>query len=115
MSLSTIEWTEATWNPVTGCSKVSAGCLNCYAERMAFRLQAMGQVASVLRNIKINASGWEWANHKQNGGRREALATELQEALTNEDHLALAHDLSTYNQNVARAPAQSSLRSLLPR
>lgn len=37
-----IEWTEATWNPVTGCSKVSAGCKNCYAERMAFRLQAMG-------------------------------------------------------------------------
>ena len=43
MSLSTIEWTEATWNPVTGCSKVSAGCLYCYAERMAARLQAMGQ------------------------------------------------------------------------
>lgn len=38
---SSIEWTEATWNPVTGCSKVSAGCKNCYAERMAFRLQAM--------------------------------------------------------------------------
>ena len=37
-----IEWTEATWNPVTGCSKVSAGCKNCYAERLAFRLQAMG-------------------------------------------------------------------------
>lgn len=37
-----IEWTEATWNPVTGCSKVSAGCRNCYAERMAIRLQAMG-------------------------------------------------------------------------
>lgn len=37
-----IEWTEATWNPVTGCSKVSAGCKNCYAERMAARLQAMG-------------------------------------------------------------------------
>lgn len=43
MSLSTIEWTEATWNPVTGCSKVSAGCRHCYAERMAARLQAMGQ------------------------------------------------------------------------
>ena len=43
MSLSTIEWTEATWNPVTGCSKVSAGCLHCYAERKAARLQAMGQ------------------------------------------------------------------------
>ncbi len=37
-----IEWTEATWNPVTGCSKVSAGCKNCYAERMAKRLFAMG-------------------------------------------------------------------------
>jgi protein gp37 len=38
-----IEWTEATWNPVTGCTKISAGCLNCYAERMSLRLQAMGQ------------------------------------------------------------------------
>ena len=37
-----IEWTEATWNPVTGCSKVSAGCKNCYAERLTKRLQAMG-------------------------------------------------------------------------
>ena len=37
-----IEWTEETWNPITGCSKVSAGCKNCYAEKMAFRLQAMG-------------------------------------------------------------------------
>jgi protein gp37 len=37
-----IEWTEATWNPVTGCTKVSAGCKNCYAERLAVRLQAMG-------------------------------------------------------------------------
>ena len=40
---SSIEWTEATWNPVTGCSKISAGCKNCYAERMAYRLQAMGK------------------------------------------------------------------------
>ncbi len=39
---STIEWTEVTWNPVTGCNKVSAGCKFCYAERMAKRLQAMG-------------------------------------------------------------------------
>ncbi len=38
-----IEWTDATWNPVTGCSKISAGCKHCYAERMAQRLQAMGQ------------------------------------------------------------------------
>ncbi|MDQ1610297.1 MAG: hypothetical protein QOG00_228 [Pyrinomonadaceae bacterium] len=40
---STIEWTEATWNPVTGCTKISPGCANCYAERMSYRLQAMGQ------------------------------------------------------------------------
>lgn len=39
---STIEWTEMTWNPVTGCRKVSQGCKHCYAERMARRLQAMG-------------------------------------------------------------------------
>ena len=40
---SKIEWTEVTWNPVTGCQKVSPGCKNCYAERMARRLEAMGQ------------------------------------------------------------------------
>jgi len=39
-----IEWTEATWNPVTGCTKVSAGCKHCYAERMSQRLKAMGNV-----------------------------------------------------------------------
>ncbi len=41
---SSIEWTEATWNPVTGCTKISPGCAHCYAERMAKRLKAMGQV-----------------------------------------------------------------------
>src|SRR5580700_2668125 len=40
---SPIEWTDATWNPVTGCSKISPGCKHCYAERMANRLRAMGQ------------------------------------------------------------------------
>ena len=38
---SKIEWTESTWNPVTGCTKISPGCKHCYAERMAIRLQAM--------------------------------------------------------------------------
>lgn len=42
MATTTIEWTEVSWNPVTGCTKVSSGCKNCYAERMAKRLQAMG-------------------------------------------------------------------------
>jgi protein gp37 len=40
--LSDIEWTDATWNPVAGCRVLSAGCKNCYAMRMAARLQAMG-------------------------------------------------------------------------
>ena len=42
MSRSTIEWTEVTWNPVSGCTKISDGCKFCYAERLANRLQAMG-------------------------------------------------------------------------
>lgn len=42
MKYSKIEWTEATWNPSTGCNKVTSGCKNCYAETMAKRLQAMG-------------------------------------------------------------------------
>lgn len=41
-TISKIEWTEQTWNPVTGCTKVSPGCKHCYAETMAHRLQAMG-------------------------------------------------------------------------
>jgi len=43
MQKSLIEWTESTWNPITGCTKISDGCLNCYAEKMAKRLQAMRQ------------------------------------------------------------------------
>ena len=43
MATSSIEWTDCTWNPTTGCTKISAGCKHCYAERMARRLKAMGQ------------------------------------------------------------------------
>jgi protein gp37 len=43
MSTSKIEWTESTWNPLTGCTKISPGCKHCYAERMSRRLKAMGQ------------------------------------------------------------------------
>lgn len=43
MAQSKIEWTESTWNPLTGCTKISPGCKHCYAERMAKRLHAMGQ------------------------------------------------------------------------
>jgi len=54
---SAIEWTEATWNPVTGCTKISPGCKYCYAERMAKRLQGMGQTNYV--------NGFELAMHRQ--------------------------------------------------
>jgi protein gp37 len=50
---SSIEWTESTWNPVTGCTKVSPGCKHCYAERMAMRLQAMGQ-ANYERGFQVS-------------------------------------------------------------
>lgn len=43
MANTSIEWTDATWNPVTGCDKISPGCQHCYAEKMANRLKAMGQ------------------------------------------------------------------------
>lgn len=49
---SSIEWTESTWNPVTGCTKISPGCKHCYAERMARRLQAMGQ-ANYARGFEV--------------------------------------------------------------
>ena len=42
MATSSIEWTEATWNPVAGCTVLSPGCTNCYAMRLAARLEAMG-------------------------------------------------------------------------
>lgn len=46
-TLSNIEWTEMTWNPVTGCRKISQGCKHCYAERMAHRLELMGSARYV--------------------------------------------------------------------
>ena len=42
MKTTKIEWTDKTWNPITGCTKVSSGCMNCYAEIMSIRLKAMG-------------------------------------------------------------------------
>jgi protein gp37 len=52
MAQSSIEWTEMTWNPTTGCTKISAGCKHCYAEVMSKRLQAMG-VEKYKDNFKI--------------------------------------------------------------
>lgn len=53
---SAIEWTEATWNPVTGCTKISPGCDHCYAERLALRLQAMGQF-NYVNGFKLTVQG----------------------------------------------------------
>ena len=50
---SEIEWTESTWNPITGCDKISPGCKNCYAERMSLRLKAMGQ-HNYINGFEIN-------------------------------------------------------------
>ena len=54
---SNIEWTEATWNPVTGCTKISPGCKHCYAELLSMRLQAMGQ--------RKYANGFELTLHER--------------------------------------------------
>ena len=50
---SAIEWTDASWNPVTGCTKVSAGCAFCYAERLSKRLQKMNTDGKYRNGIKI--------------------------------------------------------------
>ena len=56
MAQSSIEWTEMTWNPTTGCDKVSAGCKFCYAEVMSRRLKAMG--------VEKYKNGFELAMHE---------------------------------------------------
>lgn len=55
---SSIEWTEATWNPITGCSRISPGCANCYALRMAHRLAAMKQPK--YRGVTHNNGRVDW-------------------------------------------------------
>ncbi|MDR0320566.1 MAG: phage Gp37/Gp68 family protein [Treponema sp.] len=57
MNTTKIEWTDSTWNPVTGCTKVSAGCAHCYAERMASRLKAM--------NIQKYKNGFSLSLHPE--------------------------------------------------
>ena len=70
MAASTIEWTELTWNPTTGCDKVSAGCKHCYAEVMSRRLKAMG-VEKYRAGFKIRTH--ESALEAPYGWRKPAL------------------------------------------
>ena len=70
-----IKWTESTWNPLTGCCKISPGCKHCYAERMARRLQAMGQLnyANGFRltlHEHMLAKPLGWRNHWVGGNPR---------------------------------------------
>jgi len=60
MANSSIEWTEKTWNPLTGCTRISEGCRNCYAEVMSQRLANMGQ-----KNYLPVVKDWKWTNKIQ--------------------------------------------------
>ncbi len=70
MAVSTIEWTEMTWNPTTGCSKVSQGCKFCYAEIMTRRLKAMGQLKyqkgfnTIVEHPKTLQEPYKWKGSK---------------------------------------------------
>ncbi|HEX2677839.1 MAG TPA: DUF5131 family protein, partial [Polyangiales bacterium] len=67
MAESSIEWTDATWNPVRGCARVSPGCENCYAERVAARFGAPGQPYEGLVSYKSRVSGLRYTNPKAAG------------------------------------------------
>jgi protein gp37 len=62
MSKSSIEWTEHTWNPVAGCTVVSPGCTNCYAMRLAARLEAMGQ-KKYANTTRMSGGRAKWSGH----------------------------------------------------
>ncbi|ETX26623.1 DUF5131 family protein [Roseivivax isoporae] len=58
--MSSIEWTERTWNPIAGCSVVSPGCTNCYAMRMAHRLESMGSAPHYAGTTEMSRGGPVW-------------------------------------------------------
>lgn len=68
MATTSIEWTDTTWNPVRGCSRVSPGCVNCYAERMAARFSGPGQPFEGL--AKRTSSGPRWTGKVEMIGQR---------------------------------------------
>ena len=82
MSTSSIEWTDATWNPVTGCTKISPGCKLCYAERLSARLKAMGQ--------KKYRNGFELTLHAPE--QRQVLSGEVSELVLLVDEVRIAID-----------------------
>ena len=77
MSMTSIEWTDCTWNPVRGCSRVSEGCRNCYAERIAARFSNAGSVEAgeFVGFAERTPAGPRWT------GRVELIKSKLQEPL----------------------------------
>ncbi len=105
---SSIEWTESTWNPLSGCTKVSPGCANCYAERLALRLKAMGNplgmgeagfkeailaliVESTEALCETNWKPWKKTHKEVN---RQSLATEMTDILQFWVNAALTMELT---------------------
>jgi len=75
MAETEIEWTDATWNPVAGCSVMSAGCTNCYAMRMAKRLEAMGmEKYSGLTRTVNGQPVWTGKIHEDHGSLQTPLS-----------------------------------------
>jgi protein gp37 len=68
MAETSIEWTDARWNPVAGCSVLTAGCTNCYAMRMAARLDAMGQ-AKYKGLTRRSGGRWVWTGKNTAGSQ----------------------------------------------
>src|SRR5437868_13432640 len=64
MAETSIEWTDATWNPVAGCTILTAGCTNCYAMRMAARLEAMG-TEKYFGTTRKSGGRAKWTGHLQ--------------------------------------------------
>ncbi|HEX7907318.1 MAG TPA: phage Gp37/Gp68 family protein [Paraburkholderia sp.] len=73
MADTTIEWTDAVWNPLRGCTRISAGCMNCYAERVAMRFSGEGQPYHGL--VQMTSQGPKWT------GRIELVPEKLEEPL----------------------------------
>jgi protein gp37 len=67
MAKSSIEWTQATWNPIVGCSIVSPGCTNCYAMKMAARIEGMNAEARECSHRKPTAPHYDGTTRKVNG------------------------------------------------
>ncbi|AHJ13135.1 DUF5131 family protein [Sulfurospirillum multivorans] len=93
MSSNKIEWTQHTWNPVIGCSKISEGCQNCYAQNMAQRLQSMGckgyENSFEMFESIINQVGMSLSKRRLNLSDEKLLQNDIASAF---DHSSIAYE-----------------------